>query len=102
MIPTDGVNYCVEVTMLFSTFLFELAGSEDYILHESCIVCGKGGLVHVCLQTVEQDSAQDLACYGQEGDSSVESFCSFVVYRPNREIFTHMEMSLLPLKDCKF
>ena len=102
MIPTDDVNYCVEVTMLFSTFLFELAGSEDYILHESCIVCGKGGLVHVCLHTVEQDSAQDLACYGQEEDASVVFVCMFGVYRPTREFFTHMETSLLPMKGYKF
>ena len=88
--------------MLFSTFLFELAGSEDHVLHESCIVSGEGGLVHVCLQTVEQDSAQDLACYGQEGDSSVVFVCMFGVNRPTREFFTHMETSLLPMKGYKF
>ena len=27
-------------------------------------------------------------------------FCVFDVYRPTREIFTHMETSSLPVKDC--
>ena len=29
-------------------------------------------------------------------------FCFFVVYRPTRDFFTHIEMSPLPLKGCKF
>ena len=28
--------------------------------------------------------------------------CLFGVFRPTRELFTHLETSSLPVKDCKF
>ncbi len=62
--------------MLFHALLLELTGSKDHVIGpstrtEAVLALRKESLLQVLQQTVEQNTGQDLACYGQEGYSSV-------------------------------
>lgn len=62
--------------MLFHTLLLELTSSKDHVSApstrtEAALALREEALLQVLQQTVEQDTGQDLACYGQEEYSSV-------------------------------
>ena len=65
----------VEVAVLFHTFFLKLTGSKYHVggssaCAEAALTFREETLLQVVQQTVE-GTGQDLACYGQEGDSSV-------------------------------
>ena len=82
-VPADSVESLgqvnkgrVEVALLFRTFFLKLMGSKYHVGGSSA--CAEAGwtfreetLLQVVQQTIEKAAGQDLACYGQEGDSPV-------------------------------
>ena len=65
----------VEVAVLFHTFFLKLTGSKYHVsgssaCAEAALTFREENLLQVVQQIVE-GTGQDLACYGQEGDSSV-------------------------------
>ena len=67
---------CVEVAVLFDAFLLELVGGLDHIggpltCTEAALTFMEETLLQVFQQAVEEDAGQDLACYGQKGNSLV-------------------------------
>jgi len=70
----------VEVVMLFHALLLELTSSKDHITGptthtEATLALREVALLQVLQQVVQQDTGQDLACYRQEGYSSVVIAC---------------------------
>ena len=62
--------------MLFHTFFLKNTSSKYHVsgsssCAEAALTFKEETLLQVIQQTVEKDGGQDLACYGQEGDSSV-------------------------------
>ena len=82
-LPTDCIEGLgqvnegrIEVTLLFHTFLLELTGGKDRVggsstCAEAALTLREVTLFQVIQQAVEYDTGQDLACYGQDGYSSV-------------------------------
>ena len=51
---------------------------------------------------MEEKIKEHQSTFGKWVQYSPISICLFGVFRPTREFLSHFEMSLLPVKGCKF